>query len=353
LTPEVIWSEPGAMSRVQSLGLAVFAAALFATACSGDDDLNKRDGGGGEDATVTTADASADAGLPRDASTPDAGSGGCNVLAPTGSPEQPAARTGGIDIIDYDFYDETFDHARARTRNMSIGFFTGTLTPSPISDGVMFTGIARDTCVAMDIAVPRTVRPARNVGTEITIANEAGVTARFTRSTDAMGEIQYRLATQADTVRFFDRSMVILDDRWTWSTPGDASAGVRATSAIVGPVEDFEVDPAFTSTGAPAMLALSGTTIRWTAPVDAPGEFSIALARALNPQGDAHYLLCRPIDDGEYTISATDMAAFAPTPGLAFDLAVSRSAAGAFCNEGVPSGAMIHSLVYLGTGVTP
>ncbi len=116
-------------------------------------------------------------------------------------------------------------------------------------------------------------------------------------------------------------------------------------------MEDFEVTPAFTATSAPAELQLAGNTIRWTAPRTTPGEMAIVLARALNPQGDGHYLICRPADDGEFTISAADMTAFGPAAGLAFDFAVSRTAFASFCNEGVVAGAAVHTLVYFGSAI--
>jgi hypothetical protein len=61
--------------------------------------------------------------------------------------------------------------------------------------------------------------------------------------------------------------------------------------------------------------------------------------------------VCRPEDDGTFTIPSSALADFGPTPGAAFDLAVSRAQVAAFCNEGVTSGVAHHVLTYLGAGI--
>jgi hypothetical protein len=326
-------------------------AALGATACSDDAMLDQRDAGTTDAGLQDITDAATDAGE-RDASSPDTGMVACNALAPTASPETPAALTGRLDLIDFDIWDE-LNGERLRTRQMGIGFFTQTMPVLPLSDGPLFTAIAPDTCAAIDIPVPMTdLRPARNIGTELVLANASGVTVRLVRRSE-MGELRYAFATQQDTLRFFDPLQVVLDDTWTWSTPGDGAANVSAAMTTVGPVEEFEVDPAYTATSTPMALDASGATIRWTPPLRNAGQVSIVLARALNMNGDGRYLVCRPADDGEFTISSADIAAFGPTRGLAFDLAVARAAIGAFCNEGVQAGAMMHTLVYLGAAVVP
>lgn len=339
--------------------LAAAAAATLAiaiAACSPDTLSHEPDAGTSASLDATASDAASADGANADAANADAAldaDAGCSALDPTSAPEVPAALTGRLDITDYDTFDDIFTHARARTRQAGFNFYTQTLGVQPLSDGALFTALEADHCVAFDLDPPHTdLRPARNVGTGLTLMNEAGtVSVAWIREPDADGP-RYRLATQDDTIRFFDRAITKLDDTWTWSSPGDATANIGAASAHVDPVEDFEVTPAFTATTAPAALDPAGATIRWTAPAaSSRAVMSIALARLLDATtGSARYLVCRPVDDGEYAISAADLTAFGPTPGLAFDFAVARTSMGALCNEGT-LGAAIHTLVYFGSAV--
>lgn len=346
--------EPGAMWTARSGLLGVLLGLL--AACSDGAGLDRVDGGvdaGLTDSGPRGVDAALeDAGAADRVEPSDAGAARCEALDPTTSPERAVALTGRLDLTDYDTYDDRTG-GRLRSRVGGFNFFTGTLPVSPLSDGALFTGVAPDTCVAFDLPVPSMdLRPARNVGTTLELSDGAAVTVRFRREDGAEGP-RYVLATQADTLAFFDPARVALARSFTWSTPGDRAAGVGPASAAVGPLEDFEVEPAFTATSAPAVLAPSGVTIRWTPPVSSPAQVAIVLARALDPSGNARYLVCRPIDDGEHTISAAALADFGPIPGLAFDLAVARTAMATFCNEGVPLGAAVHTLVYLGAGIVP
>jgi hypothetical protein len=277
----------------------------------------------------------------------------CDPLATPADPTRPAAITGAVEIFDYDFWDEQRS-MRDRVRNAGVNFYTNNLPVQPTSEGALYRGIAQDTCIAVDVPAPRTpLGPSRNIGTELLMRDETGIVLRRPRKSDQDG-VHYRdFASQEQLLMFFDPLVTDTSRGWTWSSPGDPSASIRAFEATVGPVEDFEVTPAITSTGAPLQIEASGFTISWTAPVATPADVSIVLGRAIGVQGDGRYLICRPIDDGSFTVPPDAIATFGPVPGLAFDLVVSRAQVAAFCNEGVPAGVAHHATVYLGAGVLP
>ena len=78
---------------------------------------------------------------------------------------------------------------------------------------------------------------------------------------------------------------------------------------------------------------------------------SIVLSKALGTNGDGRYVFCRPDDDGDFTIPAAAIAALAPSPDVPFSFSVARASAAPFCNEGVPSGVVTHTLVHDGSAV--
>lgn len=319
--------------------------AFFASACS-------------EDTLSQTRDASSptDSGAPlEDAGFPDSGvavdSGpSCDPLAPGNDPLRPAALTGVLAIFDFDFWDE-IGSQRDRVRNIGINFLTGTLWIQPDTEAVFYRSIPADTCIVTDVLLPAmNAGPRRNIGTELILADENGFSLRLAREVEADGP-SYWPTTQMQILQLFDRDVFTFDKRWTWSTPGDPAANIRPFSTTVEPVEDFEVTPAFTSTGAPAVIDPAAFTVRWTAPSTVAGDFAIVLSRAINMTGDGRYVICRPRDDGEFTVPQAAIVDFGPTPGLAFGITVMRAQAGAFCNEGVQAGAALHVLIYTAAGV--
>jgi hypothetical protein len=360
-----------------SVLLATIAMACGAYACSGDS-LSKVDGGGsgdggpGSDGFVLGVDSA----IPADSGTtfsdasmigPDAAPGVdaqpfCNVLAATSSAAKGAAVTGLIEIDDYDYYD-TLSAKRARNRVTAINFMTRDLPPDPLSEPVLFTGLPMDQCIATNIANPTMpLGPTRNIGTNLYLKSGAQTVVTFNRGVDMTTHmIAYDPATQADTLRLFDAmSGVPLARTWTWSTQGDSAAMISPATTTVGPVVNFEVTPAITATSAPTPVSMSGMSVQWTTTATAPGLMSIVLARAVNQDGSpctsgmcwgGRYLICHATDDGEFTLTAGDLAAFGPRPMLDFDFVVSRSAVGPFCNEGVVAGAAIHTLIYQGLGI--
>ena len=72
------------------------------------------------------------------------------------------------------------------------------------------------------------------------------------------------------------------------------------------------------------------------------------LSRATDDVGSGRYVICRPADDGDFTIPANALDAFGVTSTASFSLAVARSSAAPFCNEGSPRGAATHTLVHMG-----
>lgn len=332
--------------------LAFFALPLLFS-CAGDELSRLEDSGPGP------ADSGADAGLAEDAAALDAAPADagpapfpCDVLAPDADPTRPAVLTGRMDIFDFDYWDEQ-DQRRGRVRNAGVNFLTGNMYVQPTSDAAYYRGITPDGCIAVDVPVPTLpAGPPRNIGTVLVMEDETGIVLRRPRRSDADG-VSYLFFENLDQQsQFFDPARVAIGRRWIWSTPGDPAAGIRPARAVVEPVEDFEVTPAITSTGAPLVIdPAAGVTISWTAPVQTPAELSIVLARALNPEGDGRYLICRPADDGSFTVPAAAIADFGPVAGLPFDLVVTRAQVAPFCNEGVPRGAAKHAIIYLGAGI--
>jgi hypothetical protein len=96
---------------------------------------------------------------------------------------------------------------------------------------------------------------------------------------------------------------------------------------------------------------MGANMIQWTPPKTTPGKMTILFGRMLNRLGDGHYLICHPKDDGAFTISANDMTAFGPQRGTPFTFIVQRAQVKPFCNEGVRSGAALHTLILAGSGV--
>jgi hypothetical protein len=326
----------------------IAVAVLFALACD-DGDLSQLDGGitsdGGDsfDADLPPDDAAVDAG------TEDVGPYPCDPFAVT-SPETPAATTGQIEIVDYDFWDD-IDGRRARVRNAGLNFLTGTLPPVPLATGALFPAVPIDQCIVTDVLLSmEELGPARNVGNSITIENEVGDKSIVAgRMVEAEG-IRYGFPTQQDLINFFDPTYLAFDERWTYSTDGDPTAGIRAASATLEPFDDFALlSPPVSSSSTAVMLDGDFT---WTG-TGTKGRFSIILGRALNMEGDARYAVCNPEDDGSFTVPASVIADFGPTPGLPFDVIVSRASAAPFCNEGVTSGLILHVLAYIGGGVVP
>jgi hypothetical protein len=350
------------MPRARALPALVLAAAALAPACQDGDALGTVDGGlppadagSALDAGAGDAAGGGDAGGAPDAGASDvgpddAGPFECDPFAVPADPTQPAALTGRIEIFDFYIW-ESDDQAARRWRNFGLIFLTGTLPTSGVRDAILFRGVPEDDCITVDLPAPRGDRgPARNIGTELVVETESGVRLRLDRRNEVDG-VNYPFPSGPELARFGDPAITSLDQRWTWSTPGDRGARVRPASATLAPVEDFQVTPAFTSTPTPTVLDPAGTHFQWTPPVRTPGELRIVLGRALSPEGDGRFLICHPRDDGDFTLTSTAIAAFGAVPGLPFDLDVSRGQVAAFCNEGVRVGAVTHTLVHSGLGV--
>jgi hypothetical protein len=327
-----------------ALRLLGFGLVLF-VGCEADD-LSATDAGidaGAEDAGAGGVDAAMDAGS-EDAAFP------CDPFRAT-SPGMLAPTTGQIDIVDYDYFDE-IDGRRARVRNAGVNFFTGNLGPYPLNTAALFPGVPIDGCVGVDfIGPPIDPRPARNIGARISIANEAGTKSiTIVRASDRDG-LSYEWPTTLDVTRFFDPAYLAFGERWTYHTDGDPSAGIGPATAVVEPFDDFLlIAPAVSSSSTAVALDPAGIDVTWTS-TGTKGIASILLGRALNMTGDARYLICRVEDDGAFTIDPAALADFGPVPGLPFDFVVSRASAAPFCNEGVPSGAVLHVVAYIGAGV--
>jgi hypothetical protein len=327
----------------------LFGLTLFLAAC-GEDDLVKEDAGPGKDGSSGTSLASSlDLGTRSDA-----GAFPCDPLASSSAPDVPAQITGQVQITDFDFFDDSFSMSRDRTRNAGINFLTFNLRPRPGVDGAMFTGLALDSCVVFEQLLPYPdLGPARNIGTTLTITNGAGKTIELVRGTSgSSGRLSYEWVTQQDVSNFFDPAFLSLSEPWTYFTPGDSTAGIRPASGTVPPLGDFEVNPAFTETASAAMIDPDNATFTWTGS-GPTSEFTIEFDRALTPEGDGRFLLCRVVDDGEFTIPRSSIDDFGATPGEAFGLVVARSSLAPFCNEGVTSGLLSHVLAYIGSGVLP
>ena len=73
------------------------------------------------------------------------------------------------------------------------------------------------------------------------------------------------------------------------------------------------VTPAFTSTSAAVPIDASGARFRWTPPTNTPGTVSVLLSRATDDVGSGRYVICRPADDGDFTIPANALDAFGVT----------------------------------------
>jgi hypothetical protein len=329
-------------------------ATIAVTACSGGSGSN-----GAADAGVDAASPDGGSEIPDvpfipddDATTRDAlgdvGPYPCDPLSPRdGGETVPAAVTGRIVVTDTDTWDTALNQ-RFRARAASILFRTRTLPVFPITDGPLYPSIGPDRCVAFDWMNAQVMTGAeRNIGTTLLVTDNATITIALSRVQGSDGP-EYKTAT-TDT-RLYRANAFNFAKRWTWLTPGDVAEDIRPAKADIDPVEPFEVMPAFTSTSAPVEMTMTGTTIRWTPPSTTRGEMTIVLGRALG-MGQAHYLICHPVDDGAFTLGATDMAAFAPAPGLAFDLVVQRAQRSPFCNEGVTSGVAMHTLIFAGRGL--
>jgi hypothetical protein len=189
------------------------------------------------------------------------------------------------------------------------------------------------------------------MGLHLVWASEAGDSVTWSREEDANG-FNYRLPSGPAVVPFGDPTQTPLGQRWTWSTPGDPDAFIESTTAEVPPVEDFQVTPSITDSDIPLVIN-APMEIQWTAPVTVPGRISLVLGRALNQAGDARVVICRPADDGAFTITEAMLTDLDPTPGEAFGLEVSRSQVVPFCNLGITNGAAIHTLIHDGSAVVP
>ncbi len=309
------------------------------------------------DATSSSQDANpVDAGHPADAQLPDTGPGdagfgtfACDHLDPGPDPTAYARHVGRLEIVDTDLWDSQ-DNLRRRVRNAGWGFAE---FPRPIRvtvDGVLFRSVPADGCVTVTARNEQTPLGMRsNIGSYAALSEGGREHIRIERRMEPDGP-SYFFASNAETRRFFDPAVTPLNRAWRWSTPGDLSSGVQPAEATVAPVEGFEITPAFTSTPTPILID-GPTTIRWTPPTSSPAEMSIVLARAINPNGDTRAVVCRPEDDGEFTITASATATLGAVSGLPFDISVARSAIGALCNEGVPAGVFTHTLVFTGSAV--
>jgi hypothetical protein len=333
---------------MRPLAAAGFAATFSLAACSDDDLSRLRDAAGNDAAQIE--DAGADGG-PADSGLDGGAPASCSQLEPGPDPTRPAVATGLIEIWDYDFWDEQ-RLVRDRVRNAGTNFLTRNIPVRPTGEGALFRSVGEDRCVVLDVMAPREMLgPPRNIGTELVMDDQQGLRLVRRRMSDQDG-VHYRtFVSQMQLLQFFDPAIARLDHRWEYSTPGDPGAMIEPFTTSVGPVEDFEVTPALTSTGAPVVIDPAAFTVRWTAPATTAADLSITMGRALNMDGDARYLLCRPRDDGEFTVPEAAITEFGPVPGLAFDLSVERAQVAAFCNAGVPAGVAQHALVYLGAGV--
>jgi hypothetical protein len=292
-----------------------------------------------------------DSGVIADSGTPDGGAAtdaGCDPLS-AASPETPGATTGRIEIVDYDFWDD-IDQKRARVRNAGVNFFTANIPPIPIESAALFPAVPIDQCAVVDIPIPMdSIGPARNVGNTITISNEAGTKSVLLERTVEADGIRYEWATQEDLLNFFDPNYLAFDERWTYATEGDATANIGPATAVVEPFDDFALLEPMVSSSSTA-VPVDGS-VAWTS-TGTKGLFSILLGRLLD-ENDVRYAICNVADDGSFTIPPDVMVEFGPTPGLPFDVIVSRAAAEPFCNEGVVSGLILHVTAYIGAGVLP
>lgn len=289
----------------------------------------------------------------RDATAPDTGEGkfSCDPLAKQVDPGAYATISGQIVIFDFYNFDED-DQGPHLWRNFRFFFGTGNMQSSGAFDGVLYASIDEDTCVALDVPTPQfNLLPRRNIGTRIDVSYDGQKILTIPRAQEADGPT-YFPPSGPPVIPFGTPTTTRLSGDWIWSSPGDPAAGVRPTSAVMSPVEDFAVTPAFTSTSAPMPLDPSGMDIQWTAPVATPGIMTIIMSRSSSVT-DSRYVVCRPMDDGQFTLTSTVIASLGATPGLAFDFSVARGAATPFCNEGVASGVVAHSLVHFGAAVVP
>jgi hypothetical protein len=278
---------------------------------------------------------------------PDVGGYPCPVLDPTTDPTKPSAITGSIELLDFDMWDQS-TKSRIRVRNSSINFLTQTYIARPPIESVLYTGIAANTCSTFTwINSMTSLGPYRNIGTNLILTSTDALTTVTLRRT-AMNT--YDFATGVDTQTFFDPTLVNIRHQWIWHTDGDPAAMIQSASTTVGSVEDFQVTPALTNGNAPVVLTSSQATIHWTAPTR-PAQMSITLGRALNANGDARFVLCRPDDTGSFTIPQAAVQSLGASSTIAVELDVARAAAGPFCNEGVTRGVALHTLIYTGSAL--
>ncbi len=293
-----------------------------------------------------------DVGVAADASATDTGVEPfvCDPLQVPTSSLAYSSITGRVEIFDFYHYDEG-DDAPKLWRNFGFPFLEQALPPRGSRDAVLFRGIPSETCMMIDIPNDqRDLGAWQNVGTELVVEVDGAVIIRIPRIVD-MGRQTYRPGSGPTVLPFGLPSISPLSRDWIWSTPGDSAAGIRPARAVMPPLEDFAVTPAFTSTTTPMAIDPAAARIRWTPPTGAGATMSIVLSKALGTNGDGRYVFCRPDDDGDFTIPAAAIAALAPSPDVPFSFSVARASAAPFCNEGVPSGVVTHTLVHDGSAV--
>jgi len=327
---------------------------LILAAC-GSDPLSSVDGGLVADSAMSTADASAhDAGPSdasvRDASVRDVGAIVCDPLASATSSTSFAHVEGLLSVLEF------YSYIAARNevfhwRQWSVGAFSAALDPT-VSEPYLYAAIPEDGCIVRNIAAATaTLTPFRNLGTQLSWRAESGDEVIWAREVDEFGTL-YRLPSGPMALKFSDPAQTPFDQRWTWSTPGDLGGAIRAVSAEIQPVEDFQVTPPISASDVPVALT-AGLELRWTAPVRTPARVSLVMARATSPEGDARAVICHPADDGAFVITQPMIDALAPVPGRAFTFNLGRTQLAPFCNEGIRHGLAVHTVAHFGTAVVP
>lgn len=281
----------------------------------------------------------------------DAGPLACDPLVPPAAPTTFAAITGRIDVFDAVAFDRATGGPKT-TRRFAAGFSSRALVIGDARDAVLFRGIEEDSCIDVDISAQAVdPRPYSNVGTSI-FARPDGVDGIELVRTDGIDGPQYFFSSAAALQRFDDPVLTPLSVPWIWSTPGDAVANIRGATAILDPLPPFTVTPALSAAATPVVIDAAGATFRWTT-TSSSTDLSIVLTRTLNPRGDARHVICRPVDDGVFTVTSTVFNRFSAPAGIPFDVTIARSRAQPFCNEGAPSAVVTHAVAHVGSGVIP